>query len=139
MLLYGADKDICEWVSLNMFGEPDAFGETSKATGIVKDGELIAGIIYNNYQPKISIEMSIFSLDKRWCSRHNLKYLFKYPFIDLRVKRVTTLCSATEGDIIMFNERLGFKKEGLHREAWHSGGDAISWGMLKNECKWLSV
>lgn len=81
--------------------------------------------------------MSIFSLDKKWCSRHNLNIFFKYPFIDLQVKRATAFCSATEGDIIMFLEKLGFKKEGLHREGWHTGGDAISWGMLKSECKWI--
>jgi RimJ/RimL family protein N-acetyltransferase len=137
MLLYGADKDVCEWVSLGLFGEPTGFDDKARATGVVKSGKLIAGIIYTNYQPELSIEMSIFSLDKSWCSRYNLNAFFKYPFIDLKVKRVSTLCSATERDIIMFNKRLGFKQEGYHRDAWHSGGDTISFGMLKSECKWI--
>lgn len=138
MILYGADQDVCEWVSNQLFGENYAFDSKSKAIGVVKDNELIAGVIYNNYQPNLLIEMSIASIDKQWCSKHNLRAFFKYPFIQLGLERVQTLCSAKEGGIIMFNQRLGFKKEGYHRMAWPLGGDAISFGMLKSECKWIN-
>jgi len=37
----------------------------------------------------------------------------------------------------MFNKRLGFQLEGIHRQAWPMGGDALSFGMLKPECKWI--
>jgi RimJ/RimL family protein N-acetyltransferase len=136
MLLYGADKEVREWVSVGCFGEKDGFKETDIAIGITK-GNLIAGVVYNNYIPNLSIEMSIYSIDKSWCTRYIINALFKYPFIDLKVKRVTALCSSQEGKIIMFLQRLGFKPEGYHREAHPSGGDTISFGMLKNECKWL--
>jgi len=104
---------------------------------VIKDGQIIAAVVYTNWHPKLSIEMSVASIDKSWATRHNLKAFFKYPFIDLGVKRVMTLCSAKKRDIIMFNKRLGFKPEGYHREAWELGGDAVSFGMLKNECKWV--
>ena len=137
MLLYGADKEIREWVSVGLFNEPDAFSDIDKAIGIVKDGKLIAGIVYNNYLPNVSIEMSIFSIDKRWATRHNIKALFHYPFTQLNLRRVTALCSANEGDIMNFLKRLGFTQEGIHREAHPHGGDSISYGMLKTECRYL--
>lgn len=137
MLVYGADADVCSWVSDNLFGNPDCYDDKCRGIGVSKNNNLIAGIVYKDYQPNLSIEMAIASIDKSWSTRHNIKAFFKYPFIDLGVKRVSTLCSADEGDIIMFNKRLGFKPEGYHRSAWHNGGDAISFGMLKTECRWI--
>lgn len=141
MLLYGADREVSNWVSVQLFGVSDQFN-LSKAIGITKDNSLICGVVYSEYRETpqgepLSIEMSIASIDKRWCSRHNLKALFSYPFTGLKVRRVQTLCSANEGKTIMFNQRLGFIQEGVHREAWPAGGDAISWSILKHECGWL--
>jgi len=137
MLLYGADKDVREWVSMQLFGEIDAFSDIDMAIGIVKDNKLIAGVVYNNYVPNISIEMSISSIDKCWATRYNLRALFKYPFTQLGLRRVTALSSANKGDIMNFLERLGFKQEGIHREAHYDGSDTVSFGMLRNDCGWL--
>lgn len=136
-LIYGADADVACWVADLIFDDPFAFGDKYTAIGVTDKGRLIAGVVYNNYHPEHMIEMSVASIDKKWANRHNLRAFFKYPFIDLGVKRVQTLCSAAEGDVVSFNQRLGFKKEGFHREAWPMGGDAVSFGMLKNECKWI--
>ena len=141
MLLYGADQDVCDWASMQFIGRKDWFRD-SGAIGVVNNGKLIAGVIYSNYctdkeNNPVSIEMSIASIDKRWATRHNLRAFFMHPFIDLKVKRVHTLCSAKNEGVVMFNKRLGFRQEGYHLEAWPLGGDAISWGMLKSECKWV--
>lgn len=137
MLLYGADKDVCAWVSEKLFGAPHEYDDKARAIGVVKDGSLIAGVVYTNYHPNLLIEMSVASVDKRWANRHTLRAFFTYPFIDLGVKRVQTLCSANEEGVVMFNKRIGFIHEGTHREAWHTGGDALSFGMLKHECGWI--
>jgi RimJ/RimL family protein N-acetyltransferase len=141
-LLYGVDDGVANWVSKEIFGIYGQF-KNYRSIGIIDDNKLLAGIVYSNYHEKIdgtplSLEMSIASIDKRWCNRHNLKALFDFPFIELRLKRVQTLCSKNEGDIMNFNKRLGFTQEGTHREAWPMGGDAVSWGMLKSECKWIA-
>jgi RimJ/RimL family protein N-acetyltransferase len=138
MLLYGADKDVSKWVSVRLFGDEDGFDENAKAIGVVHDNRLIAGVVYTHYQPGLLIEMSVASIDKRWASRHNLRAFFKYPFTDLKLGRVQTLCSAKNEGVIMFNKRLGFIQEGYHRLAWPLGGDAISWSMLKPECRWIN-
>lgn len=137
MLLHNADKDVCAWVGEKIFGDPESFDEKCRAIGVLHRGNLIAGVVYSNYHPGRSIEMSVASIDKRWCNRHNLRAFFKYPFIDLGVKRVQTLCSANNKGVIMFNKRLGFKQEGRHPEAWPLGGEAISWGMLAPDCEWI--
>lgn len=137
-LIYGCSKDVRSWVSNQIFGHPDNWDDKVEAIGVVKDGQLIAGVVYSDYHPNLSIEMSVASIDKTWATRHNLRAFFSYPFIQLGLKRVQTLCSALEGDTIVFNKRLGFQQEGSHREAWPLGGDAVSFGMLKHECRWLN-
>lgn len=137
MLLYGADITVRDWVSFQLYKSPDKYDDNCSAIGIIKNNKLIAGVVYSDYQPTISIDMSIASVDKTWCNRHNLKALFKYPFIDLSVKRVQALCSANEGKTMKFLEKLGFTQEGLHREAHYAGGDTASFGMLKSECRWV--
>lgn len=134
---FGGHKAVSEWASNHIFGYPDAWDEKARAMAAIKDGRIIAAVIYTNYHPEHSIEMSIASVDKSWANRHTIRAFFKYPFIDLGVKRVQTLCSAKKGEVIMFNKRVGFRAEGYHRQAWFDGGDAVSFGMLKEECKWI--
>lgn len=137
ILCFAGHEKVCEWASNKIMGIPDGWDEKARAMSVIKDDRLICAVVYSDYRPNISIEMSIASVDKTWCNRHNLRAFFSYPFIDLGVKRVTTLCSANKGDIVNFNKRIGFKPEGYHRQAWIDGGDTVSFGMLKDECKWL--
>lgn len=137
MIVFDHHRDVCAWASNIIFDEYDAWDEKARAISVVNDGEIIAAVIYHNYQPRVSIDMSIASIDKRWATRHNLKAFFKYPFIELGLKRVSTLCSANDRDLIMFNKRLGFTPEGYHRSAHFDGSDSVSFGMLRKECRWL--
>jgi RimJ/RimL family protein N-acetyltransferase len=135
-LVFGKDEEVGKWVAAQLGMDDEAFYPCT-AIGIEKEGKLIAGVVYNNYQPELLIEMSIASLDKRWATRHNIKAFFRYPFIQLGLERVQTLCKAADKGVVMFNKRLGFTPEGYHRKAFHGGHDAISWSMLKPECKWI--
>jgi RimJ/RimL family protein N-acetyltransferase len=137
LIVFDKHEDVCRWASRLLFNCDDSFDEKARAMAVIKNDKIIAAVIYTDYQPNLSIEMSVASIDKSWATRHNLRAFFKYPFIDLGVKRVTTLCSANRRDLIMFNKRLGFTPEGYHREADYNGGDSVSFGMLKSECKWV--
>lgn len=135
------DGFITDWVSQGIFGKAGCF-EKSTSMGVVRDGKLICGVVYSNYQETytgepLSIEMSVYSIDKKWSNRYTLYRFFAYPFIQLRLERVQTTCSAQDEGVIMFNRRLGFINEGMHRMAWPMGGDALSWSMLKSECRWI--
>ena len=141
MLVYGQDERVLTWISTNLFNNPDhLYGSVS--IGIEHDGKLICGVAYNNFSTKpdnspLLIEMTIYSVDKRWCNRHNLNALFGYPFIQLGVERVQALSSLRDEAVSDFLKRLGFTLEGYHRSAYADGTDALSWGMLKSECKWV--
>ena len=142
MIAIGYDDIVCDWVSAQLFGRTGRFDRNCRAIGVENDKGLIAGVVYSNYRTKpdgngLTVEMSIASIDKSWCTKSNLRTFFSYPFIQLDLERVQTTCSANEPDVIAFNKRLGFVHEGTHRKAWSLGGDALSWSMLKDECKWI--
>lgn len=135
-LIFGADKDVAEWVSDKLFGNPNEFGDKFTSIGIVNNGKLIAGIVYNNHRCN-SIEMSIATLDPRWATRHNLGALFRYPFTQLNLGRVEAHCSTSNKGAIVFLEKLGFVREGEHRGASYDGTNAYSYSLLKSECRWI--
>lgn len=133
---------MCQWVEKGIYGFTNGYDGTSKAIGYVIDDQLVAAVIYSNFASRqdgsfFNLEMGIFSIDKRWCNRHYLNAVFAFPFIQLGLERVQTVCSSEDEGVIMFNKRLGFVQEGVHRKGWITGCDSISFSMLKGECKWL--
>lgn len=138
MLLFGQDRLVAEWVSLKLFNVDNGFDHTARAVGIIKNNRVIAGIVYNNYVENILCEMSIASVDKSWCTRYNLKTLFGIPFTQYNLRRVQSMCSAKDEGVQDFLKRLGFIHEGTHRQAYQNGDDAMSFAMLKHDCKWIN-
>lgn len=109
----------------------------------MKDGKIIAAVTYNNFKMRpdktlFTVEMGVYSCDRRWATKEFLRAVFEYPFVQLGFERVSTACSAERPEVIAFNEKLGFVPEGCHRKAWPLGGDSISFSMLKEECKWIN-
>lgn len=137
------NEALSDWVSSNVLGATGLYDECSKAIGHFKDGKIIAAVTYNNFKMRpdkslFSVEMGIYSCDRRWATKDFLYAVFAYPFIQLGFDRVSTACSAERPEIIAFNEKLGFVREGYHRKGWPLGGDSISFSMLKQECKWIN-
>lgn len=141
-IVFGQDSHIIQWVSRELGGlyfDPSMCA----AVGIAHNSNLVAGIVYNNLQMRpgtvtpYAIEMTIASVDKRWCTRHNLRILFAYPFRQLKLKRVQATCARNNKKVRMFLLRLGFRFEGITRESWPFGGDSAVYSMLEPECKWL--
>lgn len=139
-LVYDKKDEIGHFVSMGLFGEPNAFS-CYTAVGIERGGRLIAGVIYNNMLEHkgipYCIEMSIYSIDKNWATRHTLNALFTVPFTQYKLRRIQALCSANNEGVKMFLTKLGFTQEGIHRKAYHDAGDAVSFGMLRDECRWI--
>lgn len=137
-LVFGHDREVANFIC-HLLGIPQDSFYPCRAIGLERNGKVIGGVVYNNYSPLGigNIEMSIATLDKRWCSRHTLRALFRYPFTQLSVGRVTAHCSANDEGVIMFLKKLGFVEEGLHRKAHFTGCDVLSFSMLKEECEWI--
>jgi len=132
-LVYGDNQRVCEWVSRHI-GEDLGRGV---GIGLEENGELIAGVFYNMFTGA-GISMHVAAVPgRRWMTREYLFCCFAYPFLQLNCRRVTGLVRVSNLEARKFDEHLGFKREGLIREAFDDGEDGLLYGMLKPECRWI--
>jgi RimJ/RimL family protein N-acetyltransferase len=105
--------------------------------GLQKDGELIAGVIYDDYNGS-NVWMHVAARPgKQWLNREYLHACFYYPFIQLGVKRISGWVEASNADARRFDEHIGFKQEAVLSNAARDGGDVIIYRLFKDECKYV--
>lgn len=132
-LAYNCDDMVRLWVTrelgITIEGE-------CKAIGAVLNGRLIAGAVYNNYAG-FMVDIHIATTDKRWCNRRVLKAVFEMAFDNLECERLNMMCGKNNKTMRRLASGLGFKQEGCHEKAHLGTTDAISYGLLKSNCRWI--
>lgn len=116
-------------------GEKELFGYS--AIGLERDGELVAGVLYEQHNgPNVMMHVAS-DRSRRWMTPAYMAACFRYPFLQLGVHRVSALVRYENNDAHRFLNALGFTQEGLLREAASDGTDLVLYGMLKRECRYL--
>lgn len=134
-VLFGADDIVAEFVRQRMPVARPSFGPCT-ALGVVKDGVLLGGVVYHNFTG-FNIEVSLAFDSPRWLSRKTLRALFSYPFTQLHCARLTCLAGRKNKKSRRLIEGCGWKLEGVHPKALDGVADAMSYGMLREDCKWI--
>ena len=134
----GRDTEVAAWMQHRLpfleLGTPYvAIGVTDGA------GDLVGGVLYDNFIRGVNIDMHVASDGPYFLTRHFLGEVFRYPFEQLRVRRVTAKILAANTRSRRFNEHIGFVLEGICREAAPDGTDLCVYGMLARECRWLKL
>lgn len=136
MRLYFGDHElVAEWVADHI---PHVNGfERMTTIGVLDDSNKPLGaVVYHDYRAH-DVQLSCAAVSPRWLSRAALEAIFKYPFDQLGVKRVTAMTPSRNVHTRQFLERAGFKQEGVMRNGFPDD-DCVVYGMLRDECKWLS-
>jgi len=126
-------KQLIAWAEsrLGMKFRPDA-----KAIGRLRDGELSAVVVWDGFS-KADCNIHVVSDgSRRWLNRKLLVAAFSYPFIQLRLRRVTALVPAKNTASLALVRRLGFVLEGVCRHALPDD-DIVVLGMLREHCLWI--
>lgn len=133
--LFGADDDVARWVYARTRDVwiPGA----GRAIGFIVGERLIAGAVYFRFN-HANVELAFASEGALWMSRENIRQIFGYPFLQLKVKRVTVIADANNHASIKLNQYFGFKKEATLTDA-SPDGDLYVFRMLRNECRWLET
>ena len=135
--IYGQDARVLDFMAEHL-SDCDLPAD-SVTLGVESNGELIAGVAFENYT-KTNISIHVAALDGRhWLSRDFLFRVFAYPFLQLNCHRVTGLVRVDNIKAQRLDEHLGFVREGVLRRGATDGTDYIIYGMLKEECRWLKV
>lgn len=111
------------------------YGYRCKA--IEQDGELKAAILCDRFGLR-ECQMHIYSEKGfNWMQTARCREAFEFVFNYLRRERITCETPVSHRAMLRMNEYLGFVREGVKRGAADDGGDAVIFGMLREECRWI--
>ena len=132
-LIYGQEDRLLPWAQ-------DRIGVTFRrdayTLGLEKAGELVAVVVYDSFG-EVDCNMHIASDGtSAWMNKSLLVSAFAYPFIQLKLNRVTGLVPAKNELALKFDEHLGFVREGYHPKGCKDD-DLISLGMLRENCRFI--
>lgn len=125
-----------DWVAkkTNEFG---SFG-TDIGIGWEKNGQLVAGVAYAQWNgPNIVCHIASDG-SKRWATREYLWTIFDYPFTQLGCKRITVEVGGGNDASNRFVRHLGFTLEATLDSA-HPSGDLLVYRMWRHECRFLRM
>jgi len=137
-IVSGKDEWVCRWVVDRMPGFTVESLKPCSTIGFVKEGYLIAGAVFNNYRPMAKdIQLTIVADTPLWTSKTSLRAIFNYVFNQLECNRFTVTIAKNNKRARKLAEGVGFVYEGNARKGYDGINDAIIYGMLRDECRWL--
>ncbi len=108
-----------------------------KGIGLEKDGDLVAGVLYEGFNGQ-NVWMHVAGAPgSRWMNRELLRYSFHYPFNEMGVRRISGYVNASNTQARRLDEHLGFVPEARLRGAAPDGDDVILYVMWRENCRFL--
>src|SRR5262249_38589283 len=91
MLIFGCDRELALWA-----GERIGIADFAPcvAIGVPHKGAIVGAAIYSQYRPP-NIEVTFVTPSPRWASPGAVRAILRYPFVQLRCKRITAITEAT--------------------------------------------
>jgi RimJ/RimL family protein N-acetyltransferase len=115
-MTWSEPERVCAFVASQPGFERDLeFGEC-QALGILIGGELIAGVVFQNWNPKAgTIEISAAATDSRWMTRKSLQRIFGYVFDGAGCQLCILQVSEANERMRSIARRLGFTEHVIPR------------------------
>lgn len=134
-VIYNRQYELLQWAAQRIGIEK--FRQDANAIGHERDGIIIGVVVFDGFSDTDCNVHLAGDETKRWITREFIVRAMAYPFIQLKLRRLTGLVPADNAQALKFNEHFGFKKEGVHRMANADGGDIVSMGLLRRDCRWI--
>lgn len=126
-----SDHSAGHWVARRTFG--GYFEEKSRSLGLKKDGEFVAGVIYENFNRR-SIMCHIAITGRM--TPFFLFAIFDYPFNVCNVEKIIVPVTSNNLESLKLVKKMGFAEEARLKDA-DPRGDIILLTMLKKDCRFL--
>lgn len=131
-LVFG--EAVCHWTAQRTGGSYHA--GAGQGIGLERDGELIAGVLFDNWNGR-SVQMHVAAIPgKRWMTREYLRFCFVYPFDQLKVNKIIGLVDSTNDAAMTFDKHLGFVEEAVIKDAGMHG-DLHILTMTRQQCRFV--
>lgn len=113
-----------------------AHRSSTVALSVRRAGRVIAAVGFTEFRYD-SVEMLCAARPgEPWLHRGLIRESFRYAFITAGKPRVWSRVKKTNKAALALNDGLGFVREGIQRQHFGSD-DAVLFGMLRSECRWL--
>jgi RimJ/RimL family protein N-acetyltransferase len=131
LIVTGQSAAVARWLETRL---GQKFLPPYEAIGIVNGkGQRIGAVVLNDFADR-NIELTAYGPGA--FSRGVLSAISRYCFIQLDCKRITVRTRASNLYVRRVIEKHGAKQEGTLRD-WYDDEDAIIYGLLKHECRFL--
>jgi hypothetical protein len=131
-LIFGQDEAVAEWASSRL---GTTLVRPYVAIGVGDASGLHAAMVFNDYTGA-NIEITVTSDPAGW-TRAAVRAAFAYPFRQVGCRRLTLRTRADHTVVLDIAARLGFQREGVLREFYDDGCNAVVFGLLRSECRWI--
>lgn len=118
-----ADQLGCKWI------------KHAQCIGLERDGKLVAGVIYENYNG-FSVNMHI--AFKARLTREFLWIIYHYPFVQLGLKKIIGFVESGNIACTKIAPKHGFILEHTIKDAGRNC-DINVWTMTKDQCRFLGI
>ncbi len=119
------------WVAKKVFGTFTP--ETSEAIGLKRHGELVAGVIYENWNGR---SMVVHVAVQGLMTPAYLAAIYHYPFVHVGADKVIAPIGEGNEESIRFVCKMGFRLEGRIPDA-HPDGALLLYTMSREQCKYI--
>ena len=124
-------EQVGHWVARRIRG--GYFAERSKAIGLECNGELIAGVIYENWNHQ-SIWCHI-AIEGRITPAY-LAAIFDYPFNVAQVEKIIVPVGSDNGESLKMVKKMGFVEEGRIKDG-RPDGDIVFLTLARDSCRYI--
>lgn len=132
------DKNRCAEFAANILSSEKCWGDWFQCIGWERHGELQAVVVFND-MTEHNIEATIAAVpSRRWLSKEFIRAFYRYPFVQLGVKRLTAHVRVSNAESLNIAERVGFRREGVARK-WFGDEDAIVLGLLESDFRYRKL
>lgn len=112
-------------------------GSYSAMMVVNDDNDFVAGVVFSNFRDT-DIEISTASETPLAWRPHVCRAVFKYIFDQLGCVRCTSITTKSNKKARSFLEALGFQLEGNARLGYDGKRDALIYGLLRSECRFIA-
>jgi RimJ/RimL family protein N-acetyltransferase len=127
------DRDRCAQYAADVLGQSKTWGEWFQCIGVEDNGQLCGVAVFNDYT-RDNIEMTVATTGRGWAARRMLRAVFRYPFEQLNVSRVTAHVRESNRKALKVAKAAGFREEGRQRR-WFGDETAVVLGLLREDLK----
>lgn len=120
-----AFQAVCRFVAQRIWGADERFlGDTAMA--VVDSGDLVAGVIFHNYDPEAGvIELSAASDTRRWLTRPVLLEMYSYCFDQLGCQAVIQRSDPENKSLSRCLTAYGFDRHDIPRLRGRNKAEAV--------------